>query len=169
MYIVIRPVGCLPVKCQHQQCIRVYYFTLSWTVFQFFKVWSDPSTFFALLHSLIRSECMFVCTWCDVRVLEFTYLSFRPPSPPQCGLSDGPTRCCTWSKSAWQALLCSRDWQVYSSQCSLPRVQTGSEVRAPEGRRGRFPGVRLDSGNHHHLSLWKEEKRRLILRVTAIQ
>lgn len=104
---------------------------------------------------------LWLCLW--VRVLDFTHLSFRPPFLPQCGLSDGPTHCCTWSKSVWQALLCSRDWQVYSWQCSPPQVRTGSEVRAPEGRRERFRGVRSDSGNHHHLSLWEEKKSRLKL------
>lgn len=91
-------------------------------------------------------------------VLAFAYLSFRQPFPPQCGLSDGPTRCCTWSKSVWQALLCSRDWRAYSWQCSLPQVQTGSEVRVPVGQKGRFLGAHSDSGNLRHLSLQREGK-----------
>lgn len=93
----------------------------------------------------------------------FAHLSFRPPSPPQCGPSDGPTRCCTWSKSVWQALLCSRDWQACSWQCTLPQVHTGSEVRAPAGLRGRSPGAHSGSRSHHHLSLWEEEKEKVKL------
>lgn len=104
-----------------------------------------------LLHFCL-DLCVCLCA-CD-----HAHLSFHPPSLPQCGLSDGPTHCCTWSKSAWQESLCSRDWQVYSWRCSLPQARTGSEARALEGPRGRFPGVRSDSGNHHRLSLWEEEK-----------
>lgn len=86
-----------------------------------------------------------------------TYLSSRPPSPPPCGPSDGPTRCCTWSKSVWQVSLCSTDWRVYSWQCIPPRVQTGSEARAREDPRGRFREVRSDSGNRRRLSLQDKE------------
>lgn len=45
------------------------------------------------VESLVGSVYVFVCL--RVHLLDFTHLSFRPPSPPQCGLSDGPTHCCT--------------------------------------------------------------------------
>ena len=123
-----------------------------------------PSCFLSVLpgtcwsHPLSTALPVNLCVDPCVRLSDFTHLSFRPLAPPRCGLSDAPTRCCTWSKSAWRASPCSRDWRVCSWRCSLPRVRTGSEVRAREGPRGRSPGARSDWGSHRRLSLREEGK-----------
>lgn len=120
-------------------------------------VWSSR---YLILSSLYYTSSKSLCGSVCVRLPDFTHLSFRPPAPPRCGLSDAPTRCCTWSRSAWRASPCSRDWRVCSWRCSLPRVQTGSEVRAREGPRGRSPVARSGWGNHRRLSLREEGERK---------
>ncbi len=89
--------------------------------------------------------CVWVCVWA-------TDPTSRPPAPLWCALSDGPTRCCTWSRSEQQVWPCSRDWQLCSWWYKRPPAPAGSVGGALEGRWGRSPAAHpTPTGSHHHL------------------
>lgn len=126
-----------------------------------FKSSGEISWIFSYRNVKSPNAALFVCfSLCFIHPSQSrtaTNRRSRPRAPPPCAPSDGPTRCCTWSRSAWRAWPCSTGWRACSWRCTPPLAPSGSAGEARAGPRGTSPGVRPIPDSHH---LQRDEKMR---------